>query len=39
MAILVRRWSKRRVPEVEDDAPLDPQLERLVDEELARFDA
>ena len=39
VAFLIRRWSGRRVPEAEDDAPLDPQLERLVDEELARFEA
>jgi cytochrome c-type biogenesis protein CcmH/NrfF len=40
VALLVRRWSARRTPEPGDEeAPLDPQLERLVDEELARFDA
>jgi cytochrome c-type biogenesis protein CcmH len=38
VALLVRTWSRRRVVEA-DDAPLDPRLERLVDEELARFDA
>ena len=38
VAFLIRAWSRRRVVEV-DDAPLDPQLERLVDEELARFDS
>jgi cytochrome c-type biogenesis protein CcmH/NrfF len=39
VALLVRRWSARRTPEPGDEeAPLDPQLERLVDEELARFD-
>jgi cytochrome c-type biogenesis protein CcmH/NrfF len=39
LAFLVRRWSRRR-PLGDGDvaAPLDPQLERLVDEELARFD-
>jgi cytochrome c-type biogenesis protein CcmH/NrfF len=37
VTLLVRTWSSRRSPEV-DDAPLDPELERLVDEELARFD-
>jgi cytochrome c-type biogenesis protein CcmH/NrfF len=40
VAFLVRRWSARRTPEPGDaGAPLDPQLERLVDEELARYDA
>jgi cytochrome c-type biogenesis protein CcmH len=39
VAFLVRRWSRRGPPAGEDGAPLDPQLERLVDEELARFDA
>ena len=38
VAFLVRAWSRRRVVEA-DEAPLDPRLERLVDEELARFDA
>ena len=38
IAFLVRAWSRRRVVE-EDEAPLDPRLESLVDEELARFDA
>ena len=39
VALLVRRWSRRRTPPDGDDGgPLDPQLERLVDEELARFD-
>ena len=39
VAFLVRRWSRRRAPDPDDAAPLDPELERLVDEELARFDA
>jgi len=41
VAILVRRWSSGRGPDGGDsaDAPLDPQLERLVDEELARYDS
>ncbi len=39
LAFLVRTWSRRRVAETEETAPLDPQLERLVDEELARFDS
>jgi cytochrome c-type biogenesis protein CcmH len=38
VAFLVRRWSRRGPPGGGDGAPLDPQLERLVDEELARFD-
>jgi len=38
VAFLVRAWSRRRVVEADDEAPLDPRLERLVDEELARFD-
>ena len=40
VAFLVWTWTKGgRGPEVADEAePLDPQLERLVDEELARFD-
>jgi cytochrome c-type biogenesis protein CcmH len=42
VGLLIRSWSRRRVvasaPSAED-AELDPQLERLVDEELARFDA
>lgn len=37
VAILVRRWT-RRPPAEGDDDRLDPRLERLVDEELARFD-
>jgi len=37
VGLLIRSWSRRRAPP-EDDLPLDPQLERLVDEELARFD-
>jgi len=40
VAFLVRTWSRRRGPESADEGtPLDPQVERLVDEELARFDA
>lgn len=38
VAVLVRGWSRRRAP-ADDDAPLDPELEQRVDEELARFDA
>ena len=37
VAVLVRSWSRRRAEPVAD-APLDPGLERRVDEELARFD-
>ena len=38
VGLLIRSWSRRRSVPVDDDADLDPQLERLVDEELARFD-
>jgi cytochrome c-type biogenesis protein CcmH len=38
VAFLVRRWSRRPPRDGDGGAPLDPQLERLVDEELARFD-
>ena len=38
VALLVRSWSSRRTPKNDEDGPLDAQLERLVDEELARFD-
>ena len=38
LALLVRSWSSRRERETVSEEPLDPQLERLVDEELARFD-
>jgi cytochrome c-type biogenesis protein CcmH len=40
VALLVRRWSRRRAPEDEaaSDEALDAGLERRVDEELARFD-
>lgn len=38
VALLVRAWS-RRAPAADDSAePLGPELERLVDDELARFD-
>jgi cytochrome c-type biogenesis protein CcmH len=39
VAFLVRRWSRRRAPDGDEEAPLDPRLERLVDEELARYDS
>lgn len=35
--VLIRSWSRRRVAP-EDERALDLELERLVDEELARFD-
>jgi cytochrome c-type biogenesis protein CcmH len=39
VGLLVREWSRRRVSgEPEPDAPLDPELSRRVDEELARFE-
>lgn len=38
VGLLIRSWSRRRGVLTDDDADLDPQLERLVDEELARFD-
>jgi cytochrome c-type biogenesis protein CcmH len=38
VGLLIRSWSRRRVPP-DDAQPLDPQLERLVDDELARFDS
>jgi cytochrome c-type biogenesis protein CcmH len=36
VAVLVRSWSRRRPPP--DAQPLDPELDRRVDEELARFE-
>jgi cytochrome c-type biogenesis protein CcmH len=44
LALLARRWSRARAPSPVDAssngrAPLDPELERRLDEELARFDA
>jgi cytochrome c-type biogenesis protein CcmH len=41
LAWLVWRWSRRRVaeaPVTAANAPLDPELERRLDDELARFD-
>jgi cytochrome c-type biogenesis protein CcmH len=40
VGILVWVWSRRRAraPEAAPEAPLDPELERRVDEELARFE-
>jgi len=37
VGLLIRSWSRRRAPP-DDATPLDPRLERLVDDELARFD-
>ena len=37
VGLLIRSWSRQRAP-ADDAQPLDPQLERLVDDELARFD-
>jgi len=37
IGLLVRAWSRRRAPP-DTDAPLDPELEHRVDEELARFE-
>ena len=39
VAVLIRRWSRRRPPPEAEEERLDPELERLVDDELARFDA
>jgi cytochrome c-type biogenesis protein CcmH len=44
LAILARRWSQTQAPASADPSsngrgPLDPDLERRLDEELARFDA
>jgi cytochrome c-type biogenesis protein CcmH len=37
IGVLVRTWSRRRAPPARE-RPLDPDLERRVDEELARFE-
>ncbi len=37
VAVLLRTWSRRRAPR-DDAQALDPELERMVDDELARFD-
>ena len=37
VAVLVRTWSRRR-PSTSPEVPLDPELERRVDEELRRFE-
>jgi cytochrome c-type biogenesis protein CcmH len=38
VALLVRAWSRRGPPARPSEERLDPELERLVDDELARFD-
>ena len=38
VALLVRAWSRRSPPAEPEAERLDPELERLVDDELARFD-
>jgi cytochrome c-type biogenesis protein CcmH len=38
VAVLVRGWSRRRPSAEAEAAPLDPELERRVDDELARFE-
>jgi cytochrome c-type biogenesis protein CcmH len=38
VGVLVWRWSRAREPEPAAGEPLDPELERRLDEELARFD-
>jgi len=37
VGLLIRIWSRRRAPPA-PESPLDPELERRVDEELARFE-
>lgn len=38
VGLLIRAWSRRAAPTESADERLDPELERRVDEELARFD-
>ena len=38
VGLLIRAWSRRAAPTDPADERLDPELERLVDDELARFD-
>jgi len=38
VGLLIRAWSRRAAGSEPMEEPLDPELERLVDEELARFD-
>ena len=39
VGLLIRLWSRRAATRDPTDERLDPELDRLVDEELARFDA
>ena len=39
LGVLAVRWSRAREPATVPAGPLDPDLERRLDEELARFDA
>jgi cytochrome c-type biogenesis protein CcmH len=39
IALLIRMWSRRTPAEGATEEKLDPELERLVDDELARFDS
>jgi cytochrome c-type biogenesis protein CcmH len=38
VAVLIRSWSRRRERSAPSEDRLDPELDRLVDDELARFD-
>ncbi|MGH3133347.1 MAG: cytochrome c-type biogenesis protein [Gaiellaceae bacterium] len=38
VGLLVRAWTRRRAPPPGAETPLDPELERRVDEELARYE-
>jgi cytochrome c-type biogenesis protein CcmH len=38
LGLLIRSWSRRRSPPLRE-RPIDPELERRVDEELARFES
>jgi len=38
-AVLVRSWAHRREEEPEPEAPIEPELDRRVDEALARYDS
>ena len=38
VALLIRSWSRRRAGAVAEPPPLDPELDRRVDDELARFE-
>jgi cytochrome c-type biogenesis protein CcmH len=39
VAVLIRAWSRRSSSELAEPEQLDPEIERLVDDELARYDA